>query len=235
MEKSIQTLIDEELNRDNSKNRKRSGKYIASNLGRCYRLQYWYRLGEPFSEELDARTLRVFKAGDLFHEFVQNIVSKQENVQIELQGEDDDFIWRADIVLPDEVIECKSQHSRAFWHNKKAREEGKFEEKKEPNILQATFNAMKFNKPKARLVMISKDDLCIDEYIFFVDKWKEKLNNEINTLMDWWAKKELPPAEPRAYKSFKKDGTIEIKDCDYCPFKTTCVETEKGKEEQNGT
>ena len=37
---------------------------------------------------------------------------------------------------------------------------------------------------------------------------------EMNTLLDYWEKKELPPAEPRAY------GGLE---CTYCCFRKKCI------------
>jgi len=221
---SIQELIDKALVRNGE--RIRSGKYSPSSLGRCYRNQYWNRKNEPVSNPIDERTLRVFKAGDLFHEFVQSLVVKNNpSAQIEVRIEDDDFLGYADIVLNDEVDDIKSQHSRAFWYRSKLQWKD-LEDKLYCNILQVLWYAVKLGKVKARLVFVSKDDLCIQEYpIILNDRWIKKLNEEINTLQEWWRKQELPPALPRAYL----DDEGKSEECKYCQFLDTCKALEKNK------
>src|SRR3990172_13175395 len=68
MIKTVQQLIDEALVRPE---REGSGKYKPSNFGRCYRMQYWARKNEPQSNPPDERTLRVFKCGNHFEEWVK--------------------------------------------------------------------------------------------------------------------------------------------------------------------
>jgi len=225
---SIQTLIDEHLKAERDKREhKSSGRYIASNLGKCYRAQYWYRKGEPVSNPPDERTYRVFAVGDIFHQFVQDIIAKQPNAQIEVSASNEDFACRADMVIDDEVYEIKSQHSRAFWYMTKSEN---IAEDKEPNILQGLMCAKMLGKVAVRLVFISKDDLCIAEYGFALShEWEEKLAQEIKTLNEIWDKQELPPACPRAYPK-KKGDKIEYAECGYCGWKTKCEEIELSAE-----
>ena len=167
--------------------REGSGKFSPSLLGRCYRMQVWKRKGEPQTNPPDVRALRIFAVGHLFHEYIQ---SQLEGVEKEVKVETDDILGFADLVTEDEVIDIKTQHSRAFWYMQK----GKYDVNKEkyPNILQVMTYAYLLGKPKGRLIFISKDDLCTEEYGFHLDQWKGKVEEEIATLLDWWSK-ELPP------------------------------------------
>ena len=209
--KSIQTQIDEYIKSGRGVH-VGSGKYKPSNLGRCYRLQYWARKGEEETNKPDERLLRVFECGKIFHNWVQNII--KEGVEIEKRIETPDFVGYADMVNTDEVIELKTVHSYQFHHLK----DETISETKLPNILQGMFYVKELGKKRLKLVMISKDDLCIAEYVFEYDKFEMKLREEIATLKNWWDRQELPPAIPRAYTKKNKVGVTECKDCEYCNF-----------------
>jgi len=221
MDISIQELIDKALERKGD--RIRSGKYSPSSLGKCFRNQYWNRKNEPQSNPPEDRVQRVFKAGNLFHEFVQDIILVNNPLaQKEVLIETEDFKGFADLVLEDEVIDLKSQHSKAFWY-RKGMTWNELEPKLLCNILQVVFYALNLGKARARLVFISKDDLCIQEYSFEVSKYQEALKQEITVLMDFWRRQVLPPAIPRAYPD--KDG--KPVECKYCAWKNTCEKLEK--------
>lgn len=220
---SIQELIDQAL--EPKEKRQRSGKFSPSSLGKCYRAQYWNRKDIAPSNPVDTRTLRVFKAGNLFHDFVQNlIIANNPEVKKEVLVENEDFKGYADLVINGEVIDIKSQHSKAFWYRSKL-EWKELEPKLLPNILQVVFYAVELGKERARLVMVSKDDLCIDEYPLLVSNYTLKLGEEIATLRDIWHYDALPKAEPRAYPD--KDG--KPAECAYCQFRDLCIKTEAEK------
>jgi hypothetical protein len=200
-----------------------SGRYKPSNLGRCYRLQYWARKGEEETNKPDDRLLRVFECGNIFHDWVQGIMmakyGNEKLIEIEKRIETPDFVGYADMVNTDEVIELKTVHSYQFHHLK----DETISETKLPNILQMMFYAKAFNKSRGRLVFISKDDLCIAEYVFEYEKFEVVLATEIVKLQNYWELQQLPPAIPRAYVKKIKDKktgciTTEIKDCQFCPF-----------------
>ena len=218
---SIQELIDKALERKGD--RVRSGKFSPSSLGKCYRAQFWNRKNEPVSNPIDDRTQRVFKAGNLFHSFVQDLlIARHPEAQKEVLIETEDFKGYADLVINDEVIDIKSQHSKAFWYRKDL-EWKDLEPKLYCNILQVVFYAVNLGKERARLVMVSKDDLCIQEYPIEINyKWEEELRKEIFNLQTFWEKQKLPPAIPRAYP----DNQGKPKECGYCSWKDTCFKLE---------
>jgi hypothetical protein len=154
----------------------------------------------------------VFAVGHLFHEYIQ---SQLEGYEKEVKVETDDILGFADLVSEDEVIDIKSQHSKAFWYMKK--DSYDITKEKYTNILQVMTYCYLLGKPKGRLIFVSKDDLCTEEYGFHLDKWFGEVTTEIQTLREWWigmeATSELPPAIPRAYGG---------KDCQYCMFLDRC-------------
>jgi hypothetical protein len=208
-------MIDDKLKAEQEEHGKRlrSGKWSPSSFGYCYRKQYWNRLNEPQSNPPDERTLRVFRCGHLFHDFVQEFFVGQTEVKVDVK----DVFGYADIVLSDEVIDIKSVHSYQFHYTTKQGFD--IAKEKYTNILQTATYAVLLNKPKFRLVFVSKDDLCIEEYGFVTDKWKAEVEKELANLRSLWDAKTLPPAHPRAFKT--KD---EFKECrSYCGYKDRCI------------
>ena len=226
--KPIQQLIDEALKTEQGAPRKRSGKFSPSSFGKCFRAQVWNRANEPKTDEPQERLLRVFKAGKLFHDFVQGVIVK-ENPSIKtevLVAVDDDIVGYADVVNGETVIDLKTVHSGAFhWMTK----EGDISESKKPNILQVMYYTRALGKKQATLCFISKDDLCLQEYTFILnDKWKKELDYELSELRKAWdgfKEGQLPKDQPRAYKS--KDG--KFKECGYCSWVTLCGKNKEAK------
>jgi hypothetical protein len=222
MNLSILGMIDASLKQEQEarKGKQRSGKYSPSSLGKCFRAQYWNRKDFPKSNPIDERTLRVFRSGDLFHDFVQQVIIKQfPECKVEVMVQDDDFLGFADIVNTAEVIDVKSQHSQSFHYMDK--EDIKVSRK--PNWLQVMLYAKLLNKERGRLVFVSKDDLSIREYVQPLSDWQEELDAEIKTLKQIWLDDKLPPATPRAYCD--KEG--KSKECQYCSWLDVCIATEK--------
>lgn len=215
----ISELIDKELKKqdDERKTRVRSGKFSPSSFGRCLRQQVFNRRNVPKSNPPDDRTLRVFKAGQLFHDYVQQFIPK-ENTEVLIDVED--VLGYADIVTKDTVYDIKSQHSRAFWYLQK--EETNIVEKKKPNWLQVAWYAMELNKEFCSLVFVSKDDLCMMEYIKPAQVFRAELHKELKDLRNYWSSGQLPPPVPRAYV----DGKGKSQDCKYCNWKDRCKEVE---------
>lgn len=226
---NIQELIDKKIAEEQAKHaieRVPSGKFVPSKLGKCYRAQIFYRKNEPVTNPPDERTLRKFRAGHLFHEFVHSLLQREPGYRAEVEFENENWKGRADFVLNDAVGEVKSQHSRAFWYMAQQKDEAdedytkRIIEKKLPDILQATIYAVKLSKPNINLIYISKDDLCIRQFDFETLEFKDDLDNELVILQHFWNKDELPPAIPRAYKD--KEG--KSNECKFCSWYSRCKE-----------
>ena len=100
---NIQTLINNKLREANDKRADRigSGKIKPSLMGSCLRRHYWAIKNEPESDPTDDRGLRVFEAGRLFHDFVQQFFPDSEK---EVLIETEKVKGYADIVTADEEI-----------------------------------------------------------------------------------------------------------------------------------
>ena len=194
--------------------RERSGKISPSQLGRCYRYQYWNRKNEPVSNPIDVRTLRIFAVGDIFHDWVQKFFP---DAKTEVMVAKDDILGFADLVTEDAVTDIKTVHSKSFWYMEKA--DYNINEEKKPAILQVCTYAWILEKPKANLFMVSKDDLCVAEYGFSTEKWIPEIEKELLVIRTNWTKGEFPKAEPRCYGG---------KECNYCPYIDKCF-TMEGK------
>lgn len=219
MNLNILGRIDQKLKekQDARKDRVRSGKWSPSSFGRCYRNQYWNRKNEPQSNPPEARSLRIFEAGHLFHKFVQEIISQSEEASIEVKIESEDTLGYADIVLKEEVADIKTQRSDAF-HYMHTKSFNILSDKKE-HVLQVLWYAVQLQKEWIRLVYVSKDDLLVEEYRVKVDDYlRGVLQNELAVLNGFWESATLPPALPRAYVN--KDG--KSNECKYCAFLDKC-------------
>lgn len=223
---TIQKLIDDALVKPP---RKRSHKWNPSSFGMCFRQQYWNRKDEKPSNPPDERSIRVFACGQLFHDFVQGVICPTHNEGREVLVESDDVKGFADIVMDNEVIDIKSQHSKSFWYM--AKKDVDIKKEKYANWLQVGYYARELGKKFMRLVFVSKDDLCIQEYVQELDDyWLSEIASELLILRTIWNNREtgLPSAEPRCEPN--KKG--EYWQCTYCKFKDKCFKLE-GKEIDN--
>ena len=144
--KTVEQLINEHLA---PKPRIRSGKYSPSSFGMCYRQQFWNRQDKPQSNPADERSLRVFAAGQLFHDFVQNIIIGDVAATKEVKVESDDVLGYADLVIENEVVDIKSQHSKSFWWM--AKKECDIKKEKYSNWLQVMYYTRELGKDFGRL------------------------------------------------------------------------------------
>jgi len=214
--KYIQKLVDDSLlmKEKNREHRVRSGKWNPSSFGRCFRFQYWNRLNEKKSNPLTIQTLRIFAAGHLFHDFIENLLPEGHDVEVEVSV--DDVFGYADVVESSCVTDIKSIRSWGMKAIKKLSKE-QFESDKRSNIIQVMTYAVLLHKPKGRLVFVDKDGVEIREYEFKTVDWEQDVKDELTILRQYWEGKELPPAIPRTYGG---------KECNYCAFHDKCLGVE---------
>jgi len=206
----LQQIINEKLLKEQEERSKRvrSGLWSPSSFGRCYRYQVWNRRNEPPTNLPDERALRIFRVGKLFHDFIEKELPIHQK---EVMVEKDDVLGYADIVSEDTVIDIKSQHSRAFHYMYKKTYD--IAKEKYSNWLQVAWYGWVLEKKMCGLIMISRDDLTINEYYIPTEKWVGEVQKELSVLRSFWGKSELPPPNPRAFGG---------KENRYCPYKDKC-------------
>lgn len=204
---NIQQLIDEKIQKERKEWTPTS--WNPSSIGGCLCGAYLRRKGEKPTKRLDERKLRVFEAGKIFEKFVVDLLPTHEE-QVRIEDKKLDVTGYADVVIEDEVIEIKSQNSKAFWYYTKRKEP------QEHHLMQLWLYMHELKKPKGRLVYVSKDDLAIQEYPLFYNIESEiakKTLERIAILNEAW-KTGVPPKPA-------EDGTWQAK---YCDFHDKCLE-----------
>jgi hypothetical protein len=207
--------------------------WTPSKLGACMRGLYLERLGAKPDEELDARTLNVFKLGDYCERNVIELLKQETDLevqtQVEVRDEELDIHGFADAIVKHiptnqiELLEIKSKNSKAFWHMKT---EGAMRQ----HEYQAWLYMHLLRLELGSVLYVSKDDQCKLQFPVYLND--EKLAKEVldylGTLNKCWKEKIMPPMAAR--------GTWQAK---YCRFHKQCtkVEYEKltNKEYENNT
>jgi len=223
---SIQKLISDKL-RANQENREIKN-WHASGLGTCMTGRYLARLGVKPDQEFDDRTLRVFSVGNLFEDWIVNLLKGINSVQVETQGRVEskelDISGRYDLKITKDgkplIYELKSKQSKAFWYMS-----NKGEGASPHNKMQLWLYLYLTGVEEGRLVYISKDDLSILEYPIFRDdkELKDSVLSELDILNRAWEAK-LPPnpiADPKDWRNR------------YCNFHKQCISQEKYLEVDN--
>jgi len=221
---NIENLVNQYLEKDNKKQKEEhstySGLISASSLGQCYRRIFYTIHKTEQSNPPDERALRVFSCGNLFHKFLQDIVSTDNRIP-ERVYKDDVVSVRIDLEAEDAVYEFKSMHSKGFWYMDAEIKNGKtIQEFKIEHCLQVGLGAMCFKKENACLVYISKDDLCIKQFNLKTKDLEPLVTKEVDAIKKVLSVGVLPPPEPRLYGKDKKGNP---KECEYCAFKDRCM------------
>lgn len=207
-------IIEDELMKHLKEGRKewKVTSWQASRIGMCPCGIYLERMGVEPDEDFDDRTLRVFKAGNLFEDFIISLLPGAE-LQKRIEWKEQDVTGYADAIFNGLVYEIKSKHSRAFWHMDKQGDAN------QQHKMQLWIYLKVLNMPEGRILYCSKDDLAIREYpIFLEDKeLEEKVMHELNILNEAWKTK--TPPQPI---TDKKDWRYK-----YCRYHKKCLATLK--------
>ena len=204
--------------------RGKNKKFSPSGFGKCYRRQYWARMEVPPTNGVSDEVSEMAEMGNLC-EFIYSLTCQGFETQVLIA--DGHFKGYADFEFDDVIEEAKSVTGSAFSQIKK--DDFDLVANKLSNGLQVSFYGKKKGKPGV-LVYISRDSLKIERayikgkelrFVFkeelkvckkdITKEWKELLDVEISTLVDYWERGELPPAEPRSDV-----------DCGYCCYFNKC-------------
>ena len=60
---------------------KKVGRYYASDVGNCLR-RIWFSY--KFPKQVDVKVLKIFKAGEILHDFIANVIKSEKNKDVEL-------------------------------------------------------------------------------------------------------------------------------------------------------
>jgi hypothetical protein len=191
--------------------------FRASSAGYCPRYVIMKRLGVPTVPERsgDVRTLRVFEAGHVFHEFTQKI-TKEAGVSIAQEVELTDEQWGVkghfdDLVKVDDKLilyDIKTQNSKAFtWQKGKGISHfhryqlGTYMMmlRRQGGIGDWIYDTSKLEE--ARILKISKDDLRMAEEQLL---WSPQLEAEVD---EYWT------ALKRYWIRYQEDGTLPACKC----------------------
>jgi hypothetical protein len=200
-----------------------TGLINASSLGQCLRRIYYNIEKFTPTNPPDERLQRVFACGDLFHDFVQQILTKSEIGLPEQSFKNDD------------VYEFKSMHSHAFWYMQKEIDAGlSIVDMKPDHVLQVVLGALCFKKQIANLVYISKDDLCLKQFTLNVKELEPMVTKEITLIKEMLHSGNLPLPQPRLYGD-KIDKDLKCpKECAYCNWREMCQTDEENRQELTG-
>jgi len=113
----FENILDEYLQKVPEKSH--SGKFRVSSAGLCYQKRLWEREGKEPTDPVENRMLRVFKVGEVFHTWLQNMLEDMGYLVLrELELEDDYRVGRLDAVVEKDgkriLYDFKTVHSRKF-------------------------------------------------------------------------------------------------------------------------
>jgi len=194
----IQNVIDASIAAGRKKKEK-TGWYVTD-LSSCLRGVYLKRKN-PELDKFDERTLRVFKCGEIFEDFVVSHVPKELIIatQERLEWPEFHLSGRCDLIIKSDdgplLLEIKSQNSRAFhWNRKRG---GANEAHVEQVSLYWSKLKDKYPGLKCAVVYISKDDLCVEVYpVKPTDEFVASALAKAKLLEDCWKNGTLPPEAP---------------------------------------
>jgi hypothetical protein len=201
-ETGIRPRIDSYLKEQEDKKRDYGKFWSASSAGYCMRLNILKRLKVPPVPEIAEdrpRTIRVFEAGHVFHEWVQRItknaglsVASEDTLQDEklmVRGHFDDLIKLDRGYI---LYDYKTANSMSF--NFKKDEIGHCHKMQLGTYLYMINKSDKYPKvTEGRILTISKDDLRLrEQHMTFTPDVEKQVVEYWATLNGYWSKQSLP-------------------------------------------
>ena len=174
------------------------GTFYASSAGKCPRQVLLEKMNP--TEEIPKKLQGIFLIGDALHELVQKAVGGEAEKEVIVREDGVTIRGRADIVLPDEVVELKTISDISKIRYKP----------KHHHVMQLQIYLHGLKLKKGRLVYISKQDFEIVEHeIKYSKELAREAINYFKVIKGFEDKGELPPR-------------FETNWCWYCPFKSEC-------------
>ena len=193
----VRQIIDDWLLEESKKERDYGDYWSASSAGYCMRKLIFERLGVPKTNDEDkARLQRVFSAGHLFHEWIQELTKKSgASVEQETELVDDDIMVKGhfdDIIDAGKYIlyDYKTVNSRSFNYKQ---ELSHFHRMQLGTYMYMARKKKYESLSEGRILLLEKDTLRTREFVL---DWTAELEKEIytywSTLNGYWKNKKMP-------------------------------------------
>lgn len=185
----IQEIINTQLRKErDEREKKEQTTWWASSLGSCLTGAYLARAGLG-AKDFDDRTLRVFKVGTMFEDWLVDLIAKsgeKYETQKRIEIEEFNLSGKIDITLDGVIHEIKTINSRAFAFLK--------DEAKLQHRMQIWTYLYATKSPEGKIVYLEKDGLNVREFTQLLDdnQIERAVRNELNILNTSW-KAQLPP------------------------------------------
>lgn len=224
----VRQLVDDYLVEESRKVRDYGDYWSASSAGYCMRKVIFERLGVPkIEQEGDARKQRVFTAGHIFHDWIQQLTEETgvsiaqemelESDEIMVRGHFDDIIRANDKYI---LYDYKTVNSRSFmWAKKNGNAMSHFHRLQLGTYLYL-FNSNEWRKwgdyskinddypvelgplTEARILKIEKENLMMMEQKL---EWTPDLERDVvqywTTLNGYWKSQTMPKCTCADYES----------------------------------
>lgn len=193
----VRQVIDDYLIEESKKERDYGDYWSASSAGYCMRKLVFERLGVPKTKEPDPRQQRVFTAGHVFHNWIQEL-TKNAGVSVEQETElqDEDLMVRGhfdDLIKTDSgliLYDYKTANSKSFGYK---REVSHFHYMQVGTYLYMLRKGKYKDLGEARVLILEKDTLRTKE---FQVMWNKELAMAVHqywsTLNGYWEKNKMP-------------------------------------------
>lgn len=205
----IRPVIDQYLLDEAAKKRDYGEYWSASSAGYCMRKLIFERLGVPHSTPDDPRKQRVFSAGHIFHDWLQELTRDAGlSIAQEVELQDEKLMVRGhfdDLVLVDGKLilyDFKTVNSGAFtWAKKNGGTMSHYHRLQLATYMYMLRNGMYQQQyspaidelSEARILKISKDDLRMDEQqLIYTPALEKEIYEYWSTLNGYWASRKIP-------------------------------------------
>lgn len=198
------------------------GRYYPSEIGNCIR-KVWYTYNYPL--EIDPSLRRIFKLGDILHDFLVEVLRSDKNKEVELLNSEMPFkVEMGDFTISgrvDELLLIKSDSTKTLVEVKSCKSLKGIKKPMEHHKTQLQFYMYATHIHKGMLLYVDKSTLETKSFdVKFSEKRGKQILKKFRALHKHLTKNTLPAAEA------KKGNGIQWM-CRYCEYSDKCKKDEK--------
>ena len=213
-------LIDRHVARESRP--KSIGRYYPSEIGSCIR-KVWYTYNYPL--KIEPRLRRIFRLGDILHDFIVEVLRSDKNKEIELLKSEMPFkVEMKDFLISgriDDLLLMKSDSTKLLVEVKSSRSIKYIKQPMAHHKTQLQFYMYATKVHNGVLLYVDKSTLETKSFeVKFSAKRGKQILNKFRALHKHLTKKTLPVAEAKRGKGMEWM-------CRYCEYKGKCSKNEK--------